>query len=278
MPMREKLAGSGMPSGATGAALGRPDAAGTLAEVLLMRGDGDTNLCAEAFVGAEQRHVAVGGGAGDDLEDATVSEGAEAGDNIAVEGFELLECVAEEALPEARGLGIGVLAHREEEGLVLAGGGDFALEVAGELGPEDRMRELLEEDGREGEVELECYVVALETIEGAQQREIGFGCGFEEPFDSVRPAAVVDDVGQMRVQGDGEKPTRLEWLSHSLNLRERRPASARVGGAGALLRAVYYRNQGSVVSVVRHEARARPVVEAEDSLAVGCEMQGARRT
>jgi hypothetical protein len=30
----------------------------------------------------------------------------------------------------------------------------------------------------------------------------------------MRPTAVVDDVGQMGVQGDGQKPTRLEWLSH----------------------------------------------------------------
>ena len=69
-----------------------------------VRGDGDSDLCAQAFVGAEQGHVAVCGGAGDDLDHAAVGERAEADDDVAVEGFELLERVGEEALPEASGL------------------------------------------------------------------------------------------------------------------------------------------------------------------------------
>ena len=102
----------------------------------------------------------------------------------------------------------------EEEGLVFAGGDDLALEVAGELGEEDGVRELLEQDGREIDIELERDAVAVEIVEHAQQRQIGFGGGFMEPLDAMRPGAVVDDVGQMGVQSDGKKPTRLEWLSH----------------------------------------------------------------
>lgn len=179
-----------------------------------MRGDGDADLRAEAFIGTEQRHVAVCGGAGDDLENAAVGEGAEAGSDVAVQCFELLEGIGEEALPEARGLGVDVLADGEEEGLVFAGGGDFAVEIAGEFGTEDRVRELLEKDGREIEIAVEWDVVFIEAIECAQQREVGFGGCFEEPLDAMWPAAVVDDVGQMRVERNGEEPTRLEWLSH----------------------------------------------------------------
>ncbi len=204
----------GPEAGWTVAALGRPDAAGTLAEMLLMRGDGDADLRAKAFISAEQGHVAVCGSAGDDFDDSAVGEGAESGDDVAVERLKLLQGVAEEALPEARGFGKAVLAHGEEERFVLAGGGDFAVEVAGELGAEDGVCELLEQDGREIEIAVERDVVAVEAIEHAQQRKVGFGGGFEKPFDPVRPAAMVDDVRQMRVQGDGEEPTRLEWLSH----------------------------------------------------------------
>ncbi len=156
----------------------------------------------------------MGGGAGDDLDHAAVGEAAEASDDVAVVGFELLESVGEEALPEAGGLGEAVLAHGEEDGFVLASGDDFALEIAGEFGTEDGVRELLEEDGREIEIEVERNVVVVEAVEHTQQREVGFGGSFEEPLDAMRPAAVVDDVGQMGVQGEGKKPTRLERLSH----------------------------------------------------------------
>ena len=83
------------------------------------------------------------------------------------------------------------------------------LEVVGELRDEDRVRELLEQDGREIEVAVEADVVALEIFEHAQQRQIGLGGGFVEPLHAMRPGAVVDDVGQMRVQGEGEEACRL---------------------------------------------------------------------
>ena len=114
--------------------------------------DGGADLGADAFVGAEQRHVAVGGAAGDDLDEAGVVEVAEAGDDVAVEGVEVVERVGEEAVPEAGGLGVVGFAGLDEEGFVFAGGDDLAREVVGELGDEDGVGELLEEDG--GEVEV----------------------------------------------------------------------------------------------------------------------------
>ena len=170
-----------------------------------MRGDGDANLCAEAFVGAEQRHVAVGGSAGDDVDEAGVVEVAEAADEIAVVVIEVFEGLREEAMPEARSFGEMCLAGLDEEGFVFAGGDDFAIEVVREFGDEDGVSELLEQDGGEVEIAVETDVVALEIFEHAEQREIGFGGCFVEPLHTVGPSAVIDDVGQMRVQGEGKK-------------------------------------------------------------------------
>ena len=125
-----------------------------------------------------------------------------------------LQGVGEEVLPEAGGLGVVRFADGDEVGLVFAGGDDLALEVVGELGAEDGVGELLEEDGGEIEVAVERDAVALEVAEDAEQRKVGFGGGFVEPLDAMRPGAVVDDIGQVGVQRQGEESTRLGWLSH----------------------------------------------------------------
>jgi hypothetical protein len=190
-------------AGGAVAALGRPDAAGMLADVADVGGDGGADLGADALVGAEQRHVAVGGAAGDDLDQADVVEVAEALDDVAAEGVEVVERLGEEAVPEAGGLGEVGVAGLDEVGLVFAGGDDLAGEVVGELGDEDGVGELLEQDGREIEVAVEGDAVALEVAEDAQEREVGFGGGFVQPLHAVRPGAVVDDVGQVGVQREG---------------------------------------------------------------------------
>jgi hypothetical protein len=99
-------------------------------------------------------------------------------------------------------------AGLDEEGFVFAGGDDLAVEIVGELGDEDGVRELLEEDWREIEVAVKTDAVALQIFEDAEEREIGFSCGFVEPLHAVRPSAVIDDIGQMRMQGEGEKSCR----------------------------------------------------------------------
>ena len=118
---------------------------------------------------------------------------------------EVFEGLREEAMPEARGLGKVGFAGLDEEGLVFAGGDDLAVEVVGKFGDEDRVRELLEQDGREIKIAVEADLVALEIFQHAKERKIGFGGCFVEPLHAVRPGAVVDDIGQMRVQGEGEK-------------------------------------------------------------------------
>jgi hypothetical protein len=150
-------------AGGAVAALGHPDAAGGLADVTLVGIDGGADLGAEAFIGAEQGHVAVGGAAGDDLDETFVVEGAEALGDVAAEVVEVVEGLGEEAVPEAGGLGVVGLAGGGEDGLVFAGGEDLALEITGELSDEDGVGELLEEDGREVEIAVQGNAIALEA-------------------------------------------------------------------------------------------------------------------
>jgi hypothetical protein len=69
--------------------------------------------------------------------------------------------------------------------------------------------ELLEEDGGEIEAAVEGDAVALEIAEDAEQRKVGFGGGFVEPLDAMRPGAVINDPGQVGVQCEGEEAGRL---------------------------------------------------------------------
>jgi len=192
-------------AGGAVAALGRPDALGMFADVADVGVDGGADLGTDTLVGAEERHVTVGCAAGDDVDEADVVEVTEAGDDVAVEVIEVFEGLREEAVPEAGGLGEVSFAGLDEEGLVFAGGDYFAIEIVGELCDEDGVRELLEEDGREVEIAVEADLIAFEIFEDAEKREIGFSGGFVEPLHTVRPGAVIDDVGQMRMQGEGEK-------------------------------------------------------------------------
>src|ERR1700737_857356 len=166
---------------------------------------GGADLGADRLVGAEQGHVAVGRSAGNDVDKADVVEVAKGLDDVAVEALEVVERCREEALPEASCLGEMSVAGLEEVGLVFAGGHDLARDVFWKLGLEGGMGELFEENRREIQVAVEADVVPLEFGEHAQQRKIGLCRRFVQPFDSVRPGAVIDDVGQMRVKGKGEK-------------------------------------------------------------------------
>ncbi len=136
--MRSKPGGVGLPSAlgtgvvpeASGAvaALGGPDAARVFADVADVGVDGGADLGADRLVGAEERHVAVGGSAGDDLDEADVVEVPKPFDDVAVEVVEVFESLGEEAMPEAGGLGEVGFAGLDEEGFVFAGGNDLAIE------------------------------------------------------------------------------------------------------------------------------------------------------
>ena len=196
-------------TGGTIAALGHPDTLRMLAYVALVSVHGGANLGTDALVGAEQGHVAVGCAAGDDLDEALVVEVAEALDDVAVERLEVADGIGETLAPEAGGLGVAGFAHRGEVGFIFAGGDDLALDVLGELGFEDGMGKLFEQDGRQVEVAVEGDAVALEIAEDAEQRQVGLGGSFMEPLNAMWPGSVVDDVRQVGVQGEIEKTSGL---------------------------------------------------------------------
>jgi len=166
---------------------------------------------------------------------------AEAGDDVSVEMVEVFEGVREETLPEAGGFGEVDVTGLEEEGFVFACGNDFTCEVVGELCNEDRVRELLEKDRREIEVAVETNVVALEVPKDAEEREVGFSSRFVKPLHTMRPCAVIDHIGQMGVEGEGEKP---QWAG----------CESRVGLSNAgWMRAGFARWGGRVVCRCRRQ-------------------------
>ena len=154
----------GIAPGAGGAvaALGRPDAAGMLANVAQMSDDRGSDLGANTLIGAEQGEVAVRGGAGDDFNETGFVEVAEAGDDVALKRVKVFEGLSEETLPEAGGFGVLNLTGLSEEGFVFAGGDNFSVEVVGELRGEGWMGKLLHQHGGEVEIAMEADAFSLE--------------------------------------------------------------------------------------------------------------------
>jgi len=149
-------------------AFGRPDALWRAAEVTDVGRDRGTDLSADALVGAQQRHVAVGRAGGKDLDHARFLKAAEAGDDLAIEGAEVVQGRGKKAMPEARGLCEVGFPCLDEEGFVFARGDDLAREVLGEFGDEGGVGELLQQDGRKVDVEVRGDAVALQVGEHAQ--------------------------------------------------------------------------------------------------------------
>src|ERR1019366_3820978 len=127
-------------------ALWHPDAPGVFANVAHVGGDGGAHLCSYALIGAQQRHISVSRAAGDDLDQAGVVEVPEALDDVSPKRVEVGKRSREEAAPEAGGLGQVSIAGLDEVSLILARGDDLASEVLGELGDEERVRQLLQQD------------------------------------------------------------------------------------------------------------------------------------
>src|SRR5882757_7315256 len=121
------------------AALRRPDTAWMLADMAPMGCDGGADLRTNALIGSEQRIIAVGRTAGDDLDQTKVVEVTEASDDVAAQFVEIFERIGEETLPETGCGGVVLLACLKEECLVLACGDDLAFDIFGELSLEYRV-------------------------------------------------------------------------------------------------------------------------------------------
>ena len=136
----------------------------------------------------------MGRAAGEDLNPSGVVEVAKTLDDIAVERIEIIQRGSEEAAPEARRLGQVDIAGLDEESLVLARGCDLSAQVPGELGDKGRVRQLLQQDRGEANVEVGGNAVALQAAEHAQQRQVSLCGGLVQPLHAVRPGAVIHHV------------------------------------------------------------------------------------
>jgi hypothetical protein len=197
-------------------ALRRPDAFGWLADVPEMRRNGGADLRAHALIGAQQRQIAVGRARGKNLDHADVVEVAEAIDDLPAERIEVVERSGKEVVPEARRLGEVGLAGLDKERLILAGSDDLPRHVLRELGEEERMSKLLEQNRRDVDIEIGRNAVAFEIRKHAQQGKVGLGGSFVQPLHAVRPGAVVHHPGQVRMQHKSQEACRsLAFLRHS---------------------------------------------------------------
>jgi len=216
-PMRSKPAGVGLPSAkATGSSRSRrggsrtrvPRCPWVLADVADVSVDSGADLGADGFVCTEEGHVAVGGSAGDDVDEAGVVEVTEGGDDVAVKLAEVVEGLGEEAVPEAGCLGEVGVAGLDEVGFVFSCCDDFSGDVVRELGDEDGVRELLEQDGERLRLQLKRMLsrsrLANMRRSGGRSRRRPRGA---TPCRAAR--CVVDDVRQVRVQGEGEEALRF---------------------------------------------------------------------
>lgn len=204
----------------TVAALGNPDAARAPADMADVGGNCDPDLGAYALIGAQQGQVAVGGGAGDEMDEAGLVEVPERGDDVPVERLEVTEGFGEEAIPKASELCVVQFARLREEGLVFLRSDDLALQVAGKFREEDRVRELFEENRGEIEIAVETDPVALQIAQDAEEWEVGLGGRFVKPFHAMWPGAMVYDVGQMRMQGERKESCGLRGcLRQNENLK-----------------------------------------------------------
>jgi hypothetical protein len=221
-PLDAGVAKHGVELGGVGA-LGKPEAGGIAVETVAVGLDADLDMGVRHFGRVKvEREDGVGGGGGSDFEDAKFLEVTEGVEEVAAvvigeEVFDLLEAIAvktgETAAP---GLAEGAVAAD-----VVFGEEDGALEVIDEATLEEGVAEHGAESRGEGAGDLEIGdAVVFEPGEDVEERDVGFGEGFEEPvfFEETRVLGVTD-VGEMGVEDEGEvaggrrKGDRGWWVS-----------------------------------------------------------------
>ena len=190
-------------AGAVGA-LRQPDPGRAVAEVPLVRGHGDPQLEVDRLLAQQQGEVAVCRGARDQADVPRVVQAPKRPDEVAVQPLELLEAVPVIAFP------VPGTRHEVRPSLtleltrVLPGGLDPGTEELLDLALERRCRKLLGEHRRDVDRRMGAVAAFGEAGEGVQERKVAADGNFGEPVAAVRPAAVAQNEGQMRVQDQRE--------------------------------------------------------------------------
>ena len=173
-----------------------------------VRRDRGAHLALHRRVARQEREVAVGRAAGDDLDRAALLEPPEPRHQIGTERtHEVLERSAVEPLPALGERGEPRFAGAREPGAVLGRGGDLLLQVAHELAVEIGVRELLAQD--RAQIEGDAERAALRALmQHAPQRQVRLGRRLVEPVDAVGPSTVVEHPGQVGVKDERQAAER----------------------------------------------------------------------
>ena len=180
-------------------ALGQPDPARRDAEVALVRLDGRAQLHVDRLVAREQGEIAVGGGAGDDLDVAAALQLGEGARDVAADAAVQLPHPLVVLFPEVAECEVLRRAGVLELLAPLGARAPHVLVVERELFLELRRGQLLGEHGGEVQRPLRRDAVADESVGHLEQGEIALESGLGEPVAAVRPATVVDHHRKMSV-------------------------------------------------------------------------------
>ena len=161
------------------------------------------DLGLQAGVLRQQRRIAVGRTAGDDLEMTGVLQRCKRADNVAPAALlEICQSVAVPIVPPPGEIRHVKIAFVLEPVLVLLRGGNLAAQVAGQLILKTGIAQLLHEHGSQAERDLGRHALGDETAADIEQGQVRFGGGLGQPIRAVRGASVRQHVRNMRVQNE----------------------------------------------------------------------------
>jgi hypothetical protein len=164
------------------------------------------DLVANARVFFEQGEITVGCGGSQDLDLAAILEPAETLDEVPVEA--LMKVVVEGAIPVApiESQGQERISGFSERILVTVGDINFHPQVSIEAPQECRVFELGHEDRRKTDVDPGRSAFIGQALEHPEKRKVGFSRRLVKPVHAMRPAPMVQDVGDVAVENEREVP------------------------------------------------------------------------
>src|SRR5487761_1080438 len=123
-------------------------------------------------------------GAGDDVDQPCIGGVPKSSNEVFVERLKMVQRLLKKSAPVPGGLRQVSLVVLVEVGLVFNCGNNFAFEVLRKFRPENRVRQLLQQNWRDVQIGFERDSVTLQIPQHAQQRQIGFSSGFMQPFQA----------------------------------------------------------------------------------------------
>jgi len=185
-------------------ALGHPDALGEASEQPAVLGAADRELEPDALVACEQGEEPVGRGRGDGLDPPAFLQRSNGRDDVATEVVKEPVQAGQPRTPELHPRDQMLLDRRGQRHPGLVAGHEPLGEEGLHLADEGRTHQLIREDRRDTDGEWRRHALGLQSAQLLDQRQVSVEGGLAEPIAAVRPAAVVEDPGQVTVQREDE--------------------------------------------------------------------------